>query len=323
MSRRTAEASNAIRKAWENEQQLVAQGKGTRDWTEDQQRDILDENKGKAYDENGKAFEGHHMQSAEAHPDYQGEPENIQFLTRQEHKDAHGGDFRNPTNGYYDPITHQTTDFGNGKFVPCKQIELSSPIVKVDIASQTQNGKPSELQDAKEKSVDDERTFVKSKTDNEAYSKPKDVFRETTLPKVHKNNGGIGGFFKSIAKRAADFAVKHPIITAIAVTAGKGIIDVAVSYSNRKSSDGETSNPSDYSVHVSSDKDDATSENSYGENASDNEKVSNDQAKNNYPEHHASPEEHVVPPHRQRYGKDKHWRDVDAYPRGGKKNKDE
>jgi hypothetical protein len=137
MSRRTAEASKAIRKAWENEQQLVAQGKGTRDWNEDQQRDILDENKGKAYDENGKAFEGHHMQSAEAHPEYQGEPENIQFLTRQEHKDAHGGDFRNPTNGYYDPITHQTTDFGNGEFVPCKQIELSSPIVKVDIASQT------------------------------------------------------------------------------------------------------------------------------------------------------------------------------------------
>ena len=36
MSRRTSEASKAIRKAWEKEKELVAEGKGTRDWTTEQ-----------------------------------------------------------------------------------------------------------------------------------------------------------------------------------------------------------------------------------------------------------------------------------------------
>ena len=89
MSRRTAEAHKAIEAAWQNEQQLVREGKGTRDWTPEQQQDIL--NIGKAYDGDGKAFEGHHMKSVEKYPDYQGNPENIQFLTRSEHCEAHNG----------------------------------------------------------------------------------------------------------------------------------------------------------------------------------------------------------------------------------------
>ena len=52
MSRRTSEASKAVRYAWQREQELVQKGKGTRDWTEEQQRDIL--NKGKAYGDDGK-----------------------------------------------------------------------------------------------------------------------------------------------------------------------------------------------------------------------------------------------------------------------------
>ena len=41
MSRRTADASKAIRLAWEKEQQRVLEGEGTRDWTEKQQQDIV------------------------------------------------------------------------------------------------------------------------------------------------------------------------------------------------------------------------------------------------------------------------------------------
>ena len=130
MSRRTSEADKAIRQAWKNEQDLVREGKCTRDWTPDQQRDILEN--GKAYDENGKAFEGHHMKSAEAYPEYQGDPENIQFLTRDEHKDAHQGNFQNPTNGYYDPETGETTDFGEGKYEPCEINDLSEPVAIQD-----------------------------------------------------------------------------------------------------------------------------------------------------------------------------------------------
>ena len=45
------ERNKAIRLAWEREQGLVSEGKGTRDWTEAQQKDILDPDKGKAYDD--------------------------------------------------------------------------------------------------------------------------------------------------------------------------------------------------------------------------------------------------------------------------------
>ena len=68
MSRRTAESSKAIRVAWNKEQELVLEGQGTREWTPQQQQDIL--NKGKAYDDEGFAFEGQHMKSAEKYPEY-------------------------------------------------------------------------------------------------------------------------------------------------------------------------------------------------------------------------------------------------------------
>lgn len=55
MSRRTAESNKAILAAWIKEQELVKEGKGTRNWTPQQQQDILEI--GKAYDDNGKAFE--------------------------------------------------------------------------------------------------------------------------------------------------------------------------------------------------------------------------------------------------------------------------
>lgn len=126
MSRRTADASKAIRLAWEKEQQHVIRGEGTRDWTEKQQQDIID--RGKAYDEDGKAFEGQHMKSAAEYPEFQGEPDNIQFLTHQEHFEAHKGSWQNPTNWYYDPATKEFHDFGEGKYVPCEVIKLSVPI---------------------------------------------------------------------------------------------------------------------------------------------------------------------------------------------------
>lgn len=106
MSKRTSESNKAIQAAWDREQDYVRNGMGTRDWTPEQQRDILE--KGKAYDENGRAFEGQHMRSAEKHPEDQGNPDNIQFLSRDEHFAAHDGNWRNPTNWYYDPICVQT-----------------------------------------------------------------------------------------------------------------------------------------------------------------------------------------------------------------------
>ena len=79
MSNRTQQSYKAIRDAWKKESSLVKEGKGTRDWTPEQQKQLLD--RGKVYDEEGKAFSGHHMKSAEHFPEYQGDSDNIQFLS--------------------------------------------------------------------------------------------------------------------------------------------------------------------------------------------------------------------------------------------------
>lgn len=126
MSARTAQANKAIRLAWERERDLVLQGKGTRNWTEQQQRDIIE--KGKAYDDNGRAFDGQHMKSVAEYPEYQGDPGNIQFLTKDEHLAAHKGSWQNSTNWYYNLETGEYVDFGENKYSPCPVIKLSNPI---------------------------------------------------------------------------------------------------------------------------------------------------------------------------------------------------
>lgn len=128
--------------AWEREQELVSEGKGTRDWSLEQQKDILDPNKGKAYDENGRAFEGQHMKSAMEYPEYQGDPNNIQFLTRKEHLEAHKGSWQNPTNWYYNPETKDFLDFGNGEIIPCKIIELTGSITNAKISDINNSASP-------------------------------------------------------------------------------------------------------------------------------------------------------------------------------------
>ena len=50
-----AERNKAIREAWSKEQELVQEGKGTREWMPEQQKYILE--KGRAYDDKGKTFE--------------------------------------------------------------------------------------------------------------------------------------------------------------------------------------------------------------------------------------------------------------------------
>lgn len=126
MSSRTAGRNRAIRKAWENEKRLVLEGKGTRDWTPEQQEQIAE--KGKAYDDKGRAFEGQHMKSVSAYPEYLDDPRNIQFLSHDEHLAAHGGSWMNQTNGYYDPALRTMSDFGDGPPQPCAEVPLTKPL---------------------------------------------------------------------------------------------------------------------------------------------------------------------------------------------------
>ena len=102
----------AVRQAWAQERKLVkATGKGSRDWTDSEKEQLRQTGKVKGY-------EGHHMKSKKAYPDYVDDPNNIEFLKGSEkdineHLDAHGGNYQNPTNGYYDPVSGVTIYFGD------------------------------------------------------------------------------------------------------------------------------------------------------------------------------------------------------------------
>ena len=227
MSRTSIQERNrAIRQAWEKEQQLVQEGKGTRDWTKEQQRDILDPNKGKAYDDQGRAFEGQHMKSAAEYPEYQGNPDNIQFLTRDEHLEAHKGSWQNPTNWYYDPITKEFHDFGDGEIIPCKIIILSNPIVvnepsgknkKIVVEGKTAKIKSEErvVSSSKSKQVSPSNkttSTVRFTTKSNVSIRPSDSL------KVPKSENGLVKGFKSVG----EFIVDNPecIEIAGAVIAG-------------------------------------------------------------------------------------------------------
>ncbi len=100
----------AVRQAWKAEKELIDKtGRGSRDWTPDELEELMTTGKVKGY-------EGQHMKSANEYPDFAGDPDNIQFLKGRtmdvnEHLDAHGGSYHNPTNGYYDPNTDVMIDF--------------------------------------------------------------------------------------------------------------------------------------------------------------------------------------------------------------------
>lgn len=219
MSRRTAESQKAIREAWEKEQELVKQGKGTRNWTPEQQKDILE--KGKAYDENGKAFEGQHMKSAEQYPEYQGNPGNIQFLTREEHLEAHGGSWKNPTNWYFNPVTKEKIDFGDGQFVTCEVISLVEPIIEPSVEKNTvEPSVEPNTTDAVDKDLNKGPIQEKKSANAEEHIKES---RPVDTP-VHK---GIEAKIGKAVETVTNFSNKHPIATKFAkavVTIGVGVV---------------------------------------------------------------------------------------------------
>ena len=112
---------NAVDSAWRYERTLVFMGRGTRDWTPKQQRELI---------ETGRisGFQGHHMSSVKEDPKNAGNRDNIQFLTDQEHLAAHGGNFQNATSGKYDPKSGIMTLFENQEIEPMEELELSDPI---------------------------------------------------------------------------------------------------------------------------------------------------------------------------------------------------
>lgn len=97
----------AVRAAWKDEKNRVSEGIGSRKWSDEEQKELLETGRVAGYD-------GHHMKSVSLYPEYAAEPNNIQFLSEDEHfNGAHQGNYHNLTNGYYDPNEGQMHEFGD------------------------------------------------------------------------------------------------------------------------------------------------------------------------------------------------------------------
>ena len=289
MSNRTAEANKAVRAAWEKEKNLVLSGKGTRDWTPEQQQDII--TKGRAYSKDGKAFEGHHMKSVEAYPEFQADIGNIQFLTRTEHLQAHNGSFTNSTNGYFDPNTKTTKAFTTDNYEPCQIIELSEP-----------NNKP-EIEYLEEHVVDE----FEEKSDN--ISENTDKFNSSSNPEEYSmpdqnvaepaSSGGFWNGVKHFFIRAWNNPIVREGVGLSLLFGAQATIDYFSGRSGRR-------NSNEYSL------DDNIPDSGFSGESIPQPTVPSSPNR-------SSPDEHIVRGHSQRYGKNKEWKEKDPYPRGGKK----
>lgn len=309
------ERNKAIRFAWEREQELVAEGKGTRDWSPDQQKDILDPDKGKAYDENGRAFEGQHMKSAAEYPEYQGDLDNIQFLTRDEHLEAHKGSWQNPTNWYYNPETKEFVDFGENRPIPCAAISLSEPVRSPVIDSQSKSDEVKKT--SKTESVPIERTNPPQQEDASHRSENKLQNKTTVVPpEVHES---FGDKVLHVVDAVKEFSEKHPVLTGVIKMVGIVAAAVgaeAIANGTRGSGGGSSSSSSDDYFSSSSDDDNS--------DCSGSDELDTTSSSRDYPDERSSPEEHTVPAHGQHYHtKDGViWKEKEPYQRGGKHDED-
>lgn len=136
----TNERQNAVRKAWKNEAERVKSGVGTRNWTQEEQKEILERGSVRGY-------EGHHMKSVSLYPQYAGEPKNIQFLTENEHLyGAHKGNYHNLTNGYYDQYREKMIDCQDDELPEIPEFELTN---EEKITINSHNEKLSETEEIK------------------------------------------------------------------------------------------------------------------------------------------------------------------------------
>lgn len=303
------ERNKAIRLAWEREQKLVAEGKGTRDWSQEQQKDILDPNIGKAKDDNGRSYEGQHMKSAAEYPEYQGDPDNIQFLTRDEHLAAHRGSWQNPTNWYYNPDTKEFIDFGENKPIPCEAIYLSEPVRSPVIDSQNKGDDLKEQSQAEAESTESVKPSRREDTGHHSETKSQSKTM-VPPPEVHES-------FGDKVLRAFDavkgFSERHPTIVPIVKLIAAAVI-ITAAVANNSSGGGGSSGDGGSDTSSSDLFDDCSGQ------ADDSDDCSDSSGSRDYPDERSSPREHDVSGYdRQQNGKTVH---VNPYKRGGRHDDD-
>ena len=260
------------------------------------------------------------MKSAAEYPEYQGDPDNIQFLTREEHLDAHKGSWQNPTNWYYNPETKEFVDFGDSKPIPCEVLSLSEPVqssaieapdssISKDNSDQTESKKPAE------KSSQASQQEKTARLSEDASPKREAV----KAPEMHES---FGDKVLHVVDAVKGFAERHPVLTGVLKAVGVAAVAVgteAIANSGKRS--GGNSRPSsstsdDYFSNPPSDEDYSDS---FGMDDCDDSPSGRD-----YPDERSSPEEHTVPAHGQHYHtKDGViWKEKEPYQRGGKHEDD-
>ena len=160
----------AVRYAWKNEKQYVLQGEGTRDWSIEEQKEMLERGSVSGY-------EGHHMKSVDTYPEEADNPYNIQFLDEEEHLyGAHQGDYHNQTNGYYDPETGKMHEFEGKELEPVPVVPLSESYkerqneVRNDYTGKDITTKP-QASTGRSKYVDSHDNESSSRTDRSSQGK--------------------------------------------------------------------------------------------------------------------------------------------------------
>ena len=252
------------------------------------------------------------MKSVEKYPEYQGDPENIQFLTRAEHLEAHDGNWRNPTNWHFNPITKEKTDFGDGKFIPCEIIQLADPVNKAQIKREIEK-------EVDQKSVSEGQKKAESNIKHESPhktvppNKTEDIAKQGFVPKLKSG-------LKFIGKTIVEFPEKHP--KAVKAIKGVGIVVATAAVAAVKESSRRGASNSEYGWPGDYDRDEYEASNyNYSddeyEDSYDDYPVDQDTSESS---ERSSPNEHTVRGHGQHYhykdGSVK-WKDKEPYPRGG------
>jgi hypothetical protein len=251
------------------------------------------------------------MKSAAEYPEYQGDPDNIQFLTRDEHLEAHKGSWQNPTNWYYNPETKEFVDFGDSKPIPCTAINLSEPVCSPVIESQNESDELKET--VTEKKAHTERTTSSRQEDTSQRSEKKPQNKAAVAaPEVHESFVDKVLHVVDVVK---EFGERHPVLTGVLKTASIFAASVgaeAIANGSRGSGEGSSSSSSDEYFRSSSDDD-------YGDYSS-SDGLDDSYSSRAYPDERSLPEEHTVPAHGQHYHtKDGViWKEKEPYQRGGK-----
>ena len=184
--------SKGVSKAWEREREMVRQGRGTREWTVKQQKELLDTGR-------VKGFQGHHMLSVSKYPEQADNPKNIQFLSttkeNNEHLAAHKGDYKIPSEWRYNVKTGKTSGINPEKPRAMNSYELKDKAIDkrgyTHYAAEKDGAKksPAEAYKSGRNTTSSEKKSTPAKKYSNSQNAPKQYNRTMSKPAQKRSQG--------------------------------------------------------------------------------------------------------------------------------------